>query len=348
MTSFSGTACMLFQGGHAHVAHRVFGDGVNAEYIHFETGDAPTKDSEGNYVNQNRHSIRDRVATGRSLSDKYDMVIAEGTAPIQTLLVYSTFTNPDVKSLYLAADETFYTLSDRKSKYLWYGLKPVVHRLLDGCIAVGQDVYDWATPYVGDLPMGIVHPPIAESKYDSLANLNPQSSQDEFLILSAGTAQESKNQPMLATVTKYLRDTYGDHIHTVFLGNNHANQPYATQPGIITPGFVPLSEFATWFERASVYVQPSIGDSFPVGSLEGMLSGTPTVVTNSVGTRHLLPADQVTEPTVESLTDCLSFLYELGYTERVERGRAGRERVLGFRESTQQRRFRAAVSELIT
>ncbi|WP_227356233.1 glycosyltransferase family 4 protein [Haladaptatus salinisoli] len=345
--SFDKDICMLFQGKHAHPAHRVFGDSVGAEYIHFETGDTPTTDKEGNYLCQDQHSIQARVRAGRSISEKYDVVIAEGTAPIQTLLVYATATNPDVKALYLAADETFYTLSERKSKYLWYGLKPVAYRLLDGCIAVGQDVYDWATPYLGNLPVGIVHPPIADSKYSSLAKLKPRSQQKDFVVLSAGSAQESKNQLMLATVTERLREKFGDHIRTVFLGNGHTEQPYATQPGIETPGFVPLAEFVDWFERASVYVQPSIGDSFPVGSLEGMLSGTPTVVTTSVGTRQFLPADQIAEPTVDSLTERLSFLYELGVEERVERGTAGRERVFGLRESTQQRHFHAAVSELI-
>lgn len=337
---------MLFQGGHAHTAHRTFGDAVNTEYLHFETGEPPKQKHNGSYVNQDTHSVLDRITTAQKISTNFDIVIAEGTAPIQTLLVYATVRNPDATAIYLAADETFYTLPERKSRHLWKLLKPITQNILDGCIAVGVDVYNWAKPYLGQLPVKIVHPPISSAKYDVLKELTPNSPTKPFRILSVGNAQQSKNQIGLASATESIREKYGSHIQTVFLGNGHEEQSYANQEGIITPGFVSLNEFASWFERASIYVQPSIGDSFPVASLEGMLSGTPTIVTTSVGTRELLPAEQIVEPTVAGFVRGISSLYSEGVEKRIERGRIDRSRVVKFTEYEQKQEFKLAIEEL--
>ncbi|MFC6755570.1 MULTISPECIES: glycosyltransferase family 4 protein [Haloarcula] len=333
-------ACMLFQGAHAHPSHQVFADSIGADYRHFETGRLPDGDR-----NQDVNSELERVRTARSLSDHYEIVVAEGTAPIQTAMAYRLLGNWDTNVLYLAADETFYALESLSSTLLWNALKPLTARLLDGVVAVGQDVYDWSKPYLGERPVEVVHPPIDDDKYELLSDLSPNSPDEEFLLLSAGTTKPTNNYDKLAAATEELVDR-GLPVQTVVLGADHPNEPYSDLDAVSTPGFVDLSEFRSYFERASVYVQPSVGDSFPVAALEGILSATPTLVTSGVGVRELLPDSQVVAPTIEGLVDGIEAHYAMPAAERRELGAAQRSLVENLTVANQSKLFRQAVINL--
>lgn len=329
--------CMLFQGSNAHPAHQSFADAVNADYRHFETAMPQSADT------YNTNNIISRVKTGGTLSD-YDIVIAEGTAPLQTALIYKIL-HPSTSIIYLSADETFYTLPQRPTRYLWKALRPVTSRLLDGVVAVGEDVYQWGKPYIGSVPVEFVHPPITDEKYERLGALNPDSPQNDFVILSAGMAKYSNGYENLVPAIERLAEYY-DNVRLVLLGGGHSSQPYAESPVVTTPGFVDLDEFTEWFERASLYVQSSVGDSFPVAALEGILSGTPTLVTNAVGVRELLPNRQIVEPTIAGLYRGTKRFYQMNPDDRRALGADQRNIVTSITETNQKRRFREAIEKL--
>lgn len=333
---------MLFQNDHAHSAHRIFGDAIGVEYRHFETGERPY-----NRLNQNVGSIPRRAITGATLSGGYDVVIAEGTAPLHTLLAYK-LSHPEATALYLAADETFYTLTNRSSRYIWEVLRPLAKRLLDGVITVSEDAYEWAQPYIGDQPYRIVHPPISNDKYSRLESLPPTSPVSPFYILTVGEARESKQLSNLVRAVNKIYEDLGKNIELVILGEGHSNQWYAAHDYVHTPGFVPIKVFIEWFERASIYVQPSNGDSYPVASLEAMLAATPTVVTESCGTRDRVPNDQIATPDVDGLVNRIQYMIELSEKERKKRGETHRKDVRGLTEASQQEVFKDAVEELVT
>ena len=67
---------MVYQGEGPHYAHKVFGDSINCEYEHFEGGRV------GN-------SFIRRVKTGLKLRRGYEIVGAEGSSVLQTVLVYN-------------------------------------------------------------------------------------------------------------------------------------------------------------------------------------------------------------------------------------------------------------------
>lgn len=315
----------------------MFADAVGADRRHFETGARPSE-SDGN-----TERIVDRVRTAATLP-AYDTVIAEGSAPLQTGLVYK-LRHPETTLVYLAADETFYTLSERPTRYLWRGLEPLSRRLLDGVIAVGRDVYDWARPYLGDHPVAYVRPPISDAKYERLASLSPNSPQDPFTILSAGEAKPANGYDRLArAVGRFARAVDAD-VRLVVLGEGHEAEGYADRSHVLAPGFVDLDTFADWFGRASVYVQSSRGDAFPVAALEGILSGTPTLVTEATGVRELLPARQVVPPTEEGLLEGLQDVFERSPAEREATASEQRDLVADLTESNQGERFSAALEE---
>ncbi|MGQ3410824.1 glycosyltransferase [Natrinema sp. LN54] len=327
--------CLLYQNSDAHPAHRVFADAVSADRRHFETGSRPPESG------GNTERTVDRLRTAGTLP-AYETVIAEGSAPLQTGLAYK-LRHPETTLVYLAADETFYTLSERPTRHLWRGLRPLSSRLLDGVIAVGRDADRWARPYLGDAPVAYVRPPISDAKYERLTALSPNSPQDPFTVLSAGEAKPANGYDRLARAVDRFAGTVEADVRLVILGEGHEAEGYADSSRVITPGFVDLDTFADWFDRASLYVQSSRGDAFPVAALEGILSGTPTIVTEATGVRELLPARQVVPPTEAGLFDGLVAFADLSPAERRSVASDQRDLVADLTESNQRDRFSAAL-----
>ncbi|QCW03269.1 glycosyltransferase [Natrinema pallidum] len=327
--------CLLYQNSDAHPAHRVFADAVNADRRHFETGTRPPEPG------GNTNRTLDRLRTAGTLPT-YGTIIAEGSAPLQTGLAYK-LRHPGTTLVYLAADETFYTLAERPTRHLWRGLRPLTNRLLDGVIAVGRDASRWARPYIGDVPVAYVRPPIGDAKYERLAALSPRSPADPFTVLSAGEAKPANGYDRLARAVGRVAGSIEADVRLVVLGEGHDEQPYAALPRVVTPGFVDPDAFADWFDRASVYVQSSRGDAFPVAALEGLLSGTPTIVTEATGVRELLPARQVVPPTEAGLFDGLVAFADLSPAERRSVASDQRNLVTDLTESNQRKRFSAAL-----
>jgi Glycosyltransferase len=110
-----------------------------------------------------------------------------------------------------------------------------------------------------------------------------------------------KNYPTLVRAVESVNEGLSQDITLTILGEGHQQQPYASKSFISTPGRVSESDFATYFDRSSAYIQPSMGDGFGVAALEGMLAGLPTIVTELVGMKQLLDDRWVFDPTTNGL-----------------------------------------------
>jgi len=147
---------------------------VNAERRHFETGARAPE------PNGNTERTIDRLRTAETLP-AYDTVIAGGerAAPDRTRVQTG---GGRERLVYLAADETFYTLRAADATPLarsQTALEPAAGRRDRG----RSRCHRWARPYIGDVPVAYVRPPIADEKYERLASLSPNSPQDPFTIL---------------------------------------------------------------------------------------------------------------------------------------------------------------------
>ncbi|MFC7114631.1 hypothetical protein ACFQH2_06195 [Natronoarchaeum sp. GCM10025703] len=222
---------MLYQGANPHPAHETFGDSIACDYLHFEQGISPdAKPSD-------QGSLTKRIKTGFA-ARTYDIVIAEGSAPLQTALVTGTL-SPATTTIYLGADRTFQTLPDRHSHYFWQAVKPLSSQALDGIISVSKLVASWTHPYI-TADTHIVRPPISDAKYPGLQEL-PVNSDGEHL-LCVGRPSPSKRFSVLTDIL----DTRPDATATV-LGAGHDSMGYASHDRITTPGFVPIADFVTHF-----------------------------------------------------------------------------------------------------
>lgn len=308
---------MLFQNDEPHPAHRVFGEAVGCDFVHFETGLSPT------HTEAYTGRLTDRVRAGASLGDA-DLVIAEGTAPLQTAIVASVRSGATL--VYLCADQTFRTLHRRNTEVVWRLLPNVV----DGVIAVSELAYGWASPYI-DASREIVRPPIMTEKYEHLTEVTPGS--PDGPIVTMGQMRSQKNFEHLPTIA----DRTGREV--VVLGAGHGEQSYTDHSSVTAPGWVSVPELAATLEGAALYVQPSTADACPVASMEAMLSGTPVLVSDGAGTKELgvrhAPLDRFVEETA-------AYLEEPRET-RERDGESNRDRVIEFTEDQQGTRFREAI-----
>jgi len=353
---------MLHQFHEPHHAHRVFGDAVDADYRHFETG------AEIGGPEENRDSMLARLRTAVDL-EAYDVVIGEGTTPIYTLLFYKLLNRPDASIVPLIADETFLKIRDQRTRYLWQSvLGPVMNRVVAGAIAVGDLARSWAERYLS-VPFEIVHPPIADAKYNALEPIGGDlkkdardsaaatstrtdgaGADDTVRILHAGTVSDraavaKKNVDLLARVVSSRHDW-----ELRLLGAGHDQFVYSDRPGVEALGYLGLEDFAAEFAAADVYVQPSAGDAFPVASLEAMLAGLPTVVSTETGTREVVEAVDpllVRAPTARDVRWGIEYALSLSPAERRERGAALRDRVAPLTEENQAAAFRRALTEVV-
>ena len=232
---------MVYQGEGPHHAHKVFGDSINCEYEHFEGGRV------GN-------SIIRRVETGLKLRRGYEIVVAEGSSVLQTVLVYNNIKDRKSQAIFLIADETFHTLNYRKTRYLWKMAKPITNRTINGCISVSDLAYQWCEPYIGSLPYEIVHPPIENEKYGPLSRLEPLSNQDEFVVVSVGNARPSKNYHRLCKSFGRFREDTDPKSKLILIGSGHENESYAIGEGIETPGKVSVKELVQALELSLIHI----------------------------------------------------------------------------------------------
>lgn len=333
---------MLFQGDQPHPAHKIFGDAIGCTYRHFESGRT---------LNQ-RHfassGVTSRVKTALSLSREFDIVVAEGTAPLQTALAYGTIRNPSATLIYLGADQTFYTLSERRTRYIWRLLKPLTNNRIDGCIAISELVFQWGLPYHGSIPKRIVHPPMSKSRFKALSSLDPSSSESPFVILSVGHARPMKNHSELVTAVSELRSEYETDLKLVLIGRGHKTAQYADLPWVETPGEIPTDEtesFVEYHGTASLYVHPSRADGFGVAVTEAMLGGTPTIATTHVGASEMLPEYCVCRPTATDLRSAIDRLYRYSEEERIDLAQQNRKAVQELTVENQVNEFRMAVEK---
>lgn len=307
---------MLFGNDSPHPAHETWGDEIGCRYRHFETNRPPGDATD-------IESTPQRVATGLKHRDA-DLVIAEGTAPLQTGLVAKA---AGAKMLvYICADQTFMTLKDRVTEPLW----ELMPELVDGAVAVSYLAWSWAAPYL-ESPVEVVRPPISDNKHEALREVTPGSGDGP--IVSIGKARATKRFDRLPAIAEQTNR------EIVVVGPGHEDKPYTDSDLVSTPGWLDIGEFADLLERAALYVQPSSGDACPVASMEAMLSGTPTIVSSRTGTRELGAQPIPTLVFPEAIKSALDQPPSDDACETL------RDNVIIYTEKNQARRFKRVINK---
>jgi glycosyltransferase involved in cell wall biosynthesis len=280
-----------------HPAHEGFGEAIGADLVDFRRRDLGALSG----------SLVGDVVNGLTYPD-YDVYLVEGSRPLYAALV-RRFTRGG-KIVYLCADHGLYDLgsgdfegdSFAKSLVGRFGtpvVRAVARRGIDGVVAVSDFAADFTREIVGDdTPIAVAHPFIQPNVYDALGDVDPDL--DANVAVTVARPWHYKGVDLLVDAWPRVREAIPEaELHVV--GGGHP-ESYGETPGVTVRGYV--EDLADAFAPASLFVQPSRMDTFPVSTLEAMRAGVVPLVTETTGTRseaRSIDDSLVVEPTAEAL-----------------------------------------------
>ncbi|TMT87281.1 glycosyltransferase family 1 protein [Haloterrigena sp. H1] len=321
-----------------HPAHRGFAEAIGADLVDYHRLD----------VGPLEGTILEDTLNGLVYPD-YDVYLVEGSRPLYAALT-RRFAR-DGKLVYLCADHGFYRLGNAdfegdsalKSMIGRFGT-PVVRSVgrhgIDGVIAVSEFAAAFTRPIVGpDTPIEIAHPFIQPDTYDALGDVTPDL--ESNVAVTVARPWEYKGVDMLVEAWPKVRETIPDaELHVVGSGHPEA---YAQTPGVRVQGYV--EALADAFTPASLFVQPSRMDTFPVSTLEAMRAGLVPLVTRTTGTRSEASAidpSLVVDPNADSLARGVNAYFERDIDDRQELSTHARKRGARFDPESRMTAFREA------
>jgi glycosyltransferase involved in cell wall biosynthesis len=261
-----------------HPAHRGFSEAVGADLVDYHR--LSTGPLEG--------TVGEDLLNGIAYPD-YDVYLVEGSRPLYAALV-RRFTRGG-KLIYLCADHGLYQMGNADfegssvlkslvGKFGTPAVRAAGRRGIDGVVAVSELAAEFTRPVVGPgTPIEVAHPFVQPETYEELGDVDPDL--ESNVAVTVARPWRYKGVDMLVDAWPRVREEFPDaELHVV--GGGHP-ESYAETPGVRVRGYV--EDLADAFAPASLFVQPSRMDTFPVSTLEAMRAGLPPLVTRTTGTR---------------------------------------------------------------
>jgi glycosyltransferase involved in cell wall biosynthesis len=341
MDSDAARVAMLHQD--PHPAHRGFAEAVGVELVDYHRLSLGPLGG----------TIAEDGLNGLFYPD-YDVYLVEGSRPLYAALA-RRFTRGG-KVIYLAADHGLYELGSEdfegesgiKSLIGRFG-RPVVRTVgrqgIDGVIAVSEFVADFTRPFVGaGTPIRIAHPFVQADTYESLGAVDPDIGSD--VVVTVARPWDYKGVDMLVDAWSVVRSEFPEAELRV-VGRGHPDG-YEDTPGVRVEGYI--ENLADAFAPASLFVQPSRVDAFPVSTLEAMRAGVPPLVTDRAGTRSEVGAiDEtlVVNPSPQGLAHGVQTYLARDVIKREQLSGRARERGAEFDPDTRTAAFREAFRDVL-
>ena len=337
----SARVAMLYQD--PHPAHAGFAEAVGADLVDFR-GFAPDWVGDG---------VPADVVNGLR-APAYDVYLVEGSRPLYAALVNRVVRGS--RLVYLCADHGLYSLgrddfegsSGLKSLVGRFGtpaIRAVGHRYVDGVVAVSEFAADFTRPVVGDdAPIEVAHPYVQPEVYDALGGVSP--ALDDKVAVTVGRPSRYKGVDLLVEAWPRVRERHPEaELHVV--GGGHP-ESYERTEGVTVRGYV--EDLSDALAPASVYVQPSRMDTFPVSVLEAMRAGLPPVVTDTTGTRseaRRIDPSLVVSPTPASIAEGVATYFDRAPAERRRLSDRARERGSTFDADSRTAAFAEAFRRVL-
>lgn len=341
MNSDAASVAMLYQD--PHPAHRGFAEAVGADLVDY-------------------HRLSPNLVEGTILEDglnglaypNYDIYLVEGSRPLYAGLV-RRFTCGG-KLVYLCADHGLHELGNAdfdgdsvlKSLIGQFGA-PVVRAVgrhgIDGVVAVSDFAAEFTRPVVGtNTPIEIAYPYIQSDIYDALGDVTPDL--DANVAVTVGRSCQYKGVDMLVDAWPLVREAFPDaELHIVGSGHPEA---YEETSGVLCRGYV--EDLVDALAPASLFVQPSRVDTFPVSALEAMRAGLVPLVTQTTGTRseaRAIDPSLVVEPDERALAEGVRDYFERDVKDSRALAARARERGAEFDPVSRKAAFREAFDRVL-
>jgi len=330
---------MLYQD--PHPAHRGFAEAIGADLVDYHR--LP--------VGSLSDTIAEDVFNGLWYPD-YDVYLVEGSRPLYAALTRRVTRGG--KLVYLCADlhelgsTDFEGDSAFKSLIGRFGtpaVRAVAQRGIDGVVAVSDFAAEFTQHIVGpDTPITVAHPYIQPESYAALGGVSPSLSAN--VAVTVGQAWRYKGVDLLVEAWSAVREAFPEaELHVV--GSGHP-EFYGEVAGVRRRGYV--DELADAFEPASLFVQPSRVDTFPVSTLEAMRAGLVPIVTETTGTRseaHQIDPSLVVSADPASLSDGVRGYFRHSPDEREPLSAQARSRAERFDPNSRKAAFREAFHDVL-
>ena len=332
---------MLYQD--PHPAHRGFAEAIGADLVDYHR--LP--------VGPLADTLVEDVLNGLRYPD-YDVHLVEGSRPLYAALT-RRFTDSG-KLVYLCADHGLHELGNTdfegdsalKSLIGRFGtpaVRAVARRGIDGVVAVSEFAAEFTRPIVGsDTPITVAHPYIQPETYDSLAAVTPDV--EANVAVTVGRSWRYKGVDLLVNAWPIVRESFPDaELHVVGSGHPEA---YGEVAGVRRRGYVEALVDA--FAPASLFVQPSRVDTFPVSTLEAMRAGLVPLVTETTGTRseaRAIDSSLVVPTNTTSLAEGICDFFRRSLDDRRVLSEQARSRSQRFDPDSRKAAFREAFGEIL-
>jgi len=289
-----------------HPSHKGFAEAIGADfwyYNHYFRGSSLPKIA--------------KSGINGILLPKYDVYLTEGGAPLTPVAIKKILHRKSI-NINIIADETFMmmkeTPEEMKDKFLGY--VNLVHKFaskyIDGAIAVSKLAKESAEEFL-DVPIRIAHPYIEDGMYERLGKICPNIKTPN--IISVGYGKHAKGMDILVEAFKMVKREVKD-AELYIIGKDNPKK-WNKIDGVHVKGYV--NDLTPYFENASLFVQASRADTFPVSTLESLRVGLPTIVTDKTGTKEVienLGEEFVRKVDAKDITDGILHYFDLSDSEK--------------------------------
>lgn len=320
-----------------HPSHKGFAEAINADFCHYHT-----------FLKDKRLPRAIKSFIGGLTLPKADIYLCEGGAPLLPVWIKKKFNRKSV-NIELVGDETFmvldYTPKELKKNYPWHVnlMHKIVMKEIDGAIAVSKMAEESIRKYL-DIPTSVVYPYIEPDLYTKLVKVEPNL--ESFSIVSVGYAKPSKGMDLLVEAFKIVKKEFKD-AELYLIGKGHPKD-WGEVKGVHVLGFVP--DLGPYFEKCSLFVQPSRFDTFPVSTLEALRAGLPAIVTENTGTKEVvenLGKEFVRKVDAEDIAEGIMKYFDLPTAKKEELSKKSKSLSEPFNKQEMCKRFKEEFFRLV-
>ena len=202
----------------------------------------------------------------------YDIYLCEGFTPSIAAVINKTFINRRSTIITLAIGLPVYW-----NRYFF----KKIYSHIDGVICVSNLCKEFIKKYA-NCPIRIVHPYIREDRYRELEKIDPNL--ENYIIISIGSGTYIKGMDILVEAFKIVKREIKK-AELYIIGKPHPKE-WRKIKGVHIKGYV--ENITPYLRKASLYVQSSRSDAFPIASIEALRAGIPALVTDTVGTKEIV------------------------------------------------------------
>lgn len=335
---------MIYRGDTPHPAHRGFAEAIKADLL--------SLDRISLQLETLRHSIPEEVLNG-ALLPNYDIYIVEGTRAMYGAIM-SQFISDSIL-IYLAGDQALYKLQNPSYKHAStlntliarYGIRPLKYAFntyIDGVIAVSEFSLGYTTEIIKGKPSAVANPYIQPDLFYDLGEVSPNLTNKT--AVTVGTFARYKGQDILVDAWQMVRQEHPS-AHLKLVGSGYP-QTLESTPGVEVLGYV--EDLPSTLASASLYIQPSRMDNYPVSVLEALRVGLPALVTETTGNRDIIrqiDEDMIVGPVADELASGISRYFSLSTLHREKLSSIARDYGETFDDETQKKAFQSAFQYVV-